>query len=100
MEDFMKTSCEIRKRASQTWPWGVLWLFALSLMLNAASSAQDVVTEWNLNAEKAILATPTVSASGLITARVYVLRHVAIFDASNAIHRPSTPYPVHTTPPP
>ena len=95
----MKTSCEIRKRASQTWPWGVLWLFALSLMLNAASSAQDVVTEWNLNAEKAILASPTVSASGLITARVYVLMHVAIFDAVNGIERRYTPYHVDATAP-
>ena len=47
----MKTSCEIEKRASQTWPRGALWLFALSLMLSTASAAQDAVTEWNLNAE-------------------------------------------------
>src|SRR5437016_12127715 len=61
MEDFMKINCEIRKPASQTWISRVLWLFALTLMVNAASSAQDSVTEWNHNAETTILASQTVS---------------------------------------
>jgi hypothetical protein len=100
MEDFMKTSYEIRKQASQTWPWSVFWLFVLFLMLNAACSAQDAVTEWNLNAEKAILASPTVSASGLSAARVYVLMHVAIFDSVNGIERRYTPYHVDAAAPP
>src|SRR5690349_1715242 len=99
MEDFMKTSCEIRKRASQTWPWRVLWLVALTLMLNAVSSAQDAVTEWNHNAEKAILASPTVSGSGAAAGRVYVLMHAAIFDAVNGIERRYTPYHVDATAP-
>jgi len=99
MEDFMKTSCETGKRACKTWPWAVLWLFALSLMLNAASSAQDAVTEWNVNAEKAILATPAVSGSGAAAARVYVLMHVAIFDAVNGVERRYTPYHVDAAAP-
>jgi hypothetical protein len=95
----MKTSCDFKNRASQTWPWGVLWLFALSLMLNAASVAQDAVTEWNLNAEKAILANPAVSGNSVITARVYVLMHAAIFDAVNGIERRFTPYHVDAAAP-
>ena len=95
----MKTSCEIKKGASQNWPWRVFGLFALCLMLNAALSAQDAVTEWNLNAEKAIIASPTVSGSGAAAARVYVLMHVAIFDAVNGIERRYTPYHVDATAP-
>src|SRR5690242_9849896 len=64
---FMKTSCEIKKRASQTWPWGVLGLFVLSLLLSAASAAQDAVTEWNLNAEKSVLANSTTSGNSVVT---------------------------------
>ena len=90
----MKTSSERKKSVSQTWPWGVLWLFALSLMLNAACAAQDPVTEWNLNAEKAILANPNVSGNSVIAARVYVLVHAAIFDAVNGIERRYEPYHV------
>ena len=81
----MKTSYAIEKRASQTWPWGALWLFALSLMLSASSAAQNAVTEWNLNAEKAVLANSTVSGNAVVTARVYLLMHVAVFDAVNGI---------------
>jgi hypothetical protein len=88
----METSFEIEKRASQTWLWGAVWLFALSLMLSAASAAQDAVTEWNLNAEKAVLANSTVSGNAVITARVYLLMHVAIFDAVNGIEQRYTPY--------
>ncbi len=95
----MKTSCETRMGGSQNWPWRVLGLFALLLMLNAPLSAQDAVTEWNLNAEKAILASPTVSGSGAAAARVYVLMHVAIFDAVNGIGRRYTPYHVDATAP-
>ncbi|HWC18964.1 MAG TPA: vanadium-dependent haloperoxidase [Terriglobales bacterium] len=95
----MKTSCEIGKSGSQTCPWRVLWPFALFLTLNAAACAQDVVTEWNLNAEKAILATPTVSGSGAAAARVYVLMHVAIFDAVNGIERHYAPYHVDAAAP-
>jgi hypothetical protein len=99
MENFMKISCEIRKRASQTRPWRALWLFALTLMLNAPSSAQDAVTEWNHNAEKAILASPTVSGSGAAAARVYVLMHVAVFDSVNGIEGRYSPYHVDATAP-
>jgi PAP2 superfamily len=95
----MRTSCEIRKRAPQTRPWGVLGLFALSLLLGPASAAQDAVTEWNLNAEKSVLVSPTVSGSAIATARVYVLMHVAIFDAVNGIERRYTPYHVDVAAP-
>jgi len=95
----MKTNYEIKRPASQTWLWSVLWLFALSVMLNAASAAQDVVTEWNLNAEKAALASPTVSGNSVLTSRVYVLMHVAIFDAVNGIERRYTPYHVNAAAP-
>jgi hypothetical protein len=95
----MKASCAIEKVASQTWRWGVLWLFALYLMLNAASAAaQDAVTEWNLNAEKAVLAS-AINADAVSTARVYVLMHAAIFDAVNGIERRYTPYHVDVAAP-
>jgi hypothetical protein len=94
----MKTTCAINKRASQTWPWTVLWLFALSLILSAASAAQDAVTEWNLNAEKAVLSS-AIRADAVSTARVYVLMHAAIFDAVNGIERRYTPYHVDVTAP-
>jgi hypothetical protein len=94
----MKTSYDVKKRASQTWRWVVLWLFALSL-LNAASAAQDPVTEWNLNAEKAALADPNVRGNSVTTARVYALMHAAIFDAINGIERRYTPYHVDFTAP-
>jgi PAP2 superfamily len=92
-------TCKTTKRAFPTWPWSVIWLFALSLILNAASAAQDAVTEWNLNAEKAILASPTVSGNSVITARVYVLMHAAIFDAVNGIERRYEPYHVDAAAP-
>src|SRR5260370_6061078 len=62
-EGFMKTTCESEKRVPQTSPSTVLWLVALSLMLNAAFAQQDTVTQWNLNAEKAVLATPSLSTA-------------------------------------
>ena len=89
----MKTSYAIKKRGTQTWQWSVLWLFALCLMLNAASVAQDAVTEWNLNAEKAVLSS-AINSDAVSTARVYVLMHSAIFDAVNGIERRFTPYHV------
>ncbi len=89
----MKTSCEIKKRASHTWPSGVLCLLALCVVPNAASAAQDAVTEWNLNAEKAVLAS-AISSNAVNTARVYALMHAAIFDAVNGIERRYTPYHV------
>lgn len=95
----METSCEIEKRASQTWPWGALWLFALSLMLSASSGAQNAVTEWNLNAEKAVLANSTVSGNAVVTARAYLLMHVAVFDAVNGIEQRYTPYHVDVAAP-
>src|SRR5215469_5876540 len=96
---FMKTSCKIKKRALQTWLWGVLWLFALSLMLNAACAAQDAVTEWNLNAEKAILADSSVRTNAVTAARVYAMMHAAIFDAVNGIERRYEPYHVDAATP-
>src|SRR5260370_42092598 len=58
---FMKTTCESEKRVPQTWPWTVLWLVAVSLIMNAASAAQYTVTECNLNSEMAGHATPSMS---------------------------------------
>jgi hypothetical protein len=95
----MRTNYEIKKRASPTWPWGVLGLFALSLLLSAACAAQDAVTEWNLNAEKSVLANSTTSGNSVATARVYVLMHVAIFDAVNGIERRYAPYHVDVAAP-
>src|SRR5258707_946430 len=95
---FMKTSYAIKKRATQTWQWGALWLFALCLMLNTASVAQDAVTEWNLNAEKAVLSS-AINSDAVSTARVYVLMHAAIFDAVNGIERRYTPYHVDVAAP-
>jgi PAP2 superfamily len=95
----MKTICGIKKQASQTWACGALWLFALSLILNAVCAAQDAVTEWNLNAEKAVLAS-AISSNSVSTARVYVLMHAAIFDAVNGIDRRYTPYHVDIPAPP
>src|SRR5260370_2180232 len=69
---FMKTSCEIKKPASHTWPWGVLWLFALSLILNTAAAPQDTITELNLHAEKPALTHPPATRNPHATARVHV----------------------------
>jgi hypothetical protein len=90
----MKTICKIKSRAFQARPSGVLWLFALSLMLNAACAAQDAVTDWNLNAEKAVLADSTIRGNSVTTARVYALMHAAIFDGVNGIERRYEPYHV------
>ena len=94
----MTISCDIKKRAAQAWPLGVLWL-ALSLIPSAASAAQDAVTEWNLNAENAILADSSVRTNAVTAARAYVVMHGAIFDAVNGIERRFTPYHVDAAAP-
>jgi hypothetical protein len=62
------------------------------LFLHGAARA-DVVTDWNKNAEKAILSS-SIAGNSVPTARVYVLMHAAIFDAVNGIKPQYTPYHV------
>src|SRR5260370_9593905 len=70
----------------------------LALLFLHCPARADVVTDWNKNAEKAILNSSLVGSS-LGTARVYVLMHAAIFDAVNGIKPLYTPYHVHLTAP-
>src|SRR5260370_667212 len=65
----------------------------LALLFLHCPARADVVTDWNKNAEKAILNSSLVGSS-LGTARVYVLMHAAIFDAVNGIKPLYTPYHV------
>ena len=58
-------------------------------------AAADAVTEWNVNAGKAMLAAciePPGSNDPLHESRIYAMMHVAIHDALNAIDRRSRPY--------
>src|SRR5258707_15538736 len=65
----------------------------LALLFLHCLARADVVTDWNKNAEKAIL-NSTLAGSSVPTARVYVLMHAAIFDAVNGIKPQYTPYHV------
>jgi hypothetical protein len=58
-------------------------------------AAADAVTDWNVNAGKAVLAAciePPGSNDPLHESRLYAMMHVAIHDALNAIQRRSRPY--------
>jgi hypothetical protein len=66
---------------------------ALALFFLHCPARADVVTDWNKNAEKAIL-NSSLAASSIGAARVYVLMHTAIFDAVNGIKPHYTPYHV------
>ncbi len=65
----------------------------LVLLFLHSSACADVVTDWNKNAEKAILSS-SLAGNSVATARVYVLMHAAIFDAVNGIKPHYTPYHV------
>ena len=59
----------------------------------------DVVTDWNKNAENAILNNSFLKGNSIAAARVFVLMHAAIFDAVNGIKPHFTPYHVDLTAP-
>ena len=59
----------------------------------------DEVTDWNKNAENAILSSNSLKGNSVGAARVYVLMHAAIFDAVNGIKPHFTPYHVDLTAP-
>jgi hypothetical protein len=65
----------------------------LVLLFLHSPACADVVTDWNKNAEKAILRS-SLAGNSVATARVYVLMHAAIFDAVNGIKPHYTPYHV------
>jgi hypothetical protein len=65
----------------------------LALLFLHCPACADVVTDWNKNAEKAILSS-SLAGNSVATARVYVLMHAAIFDAVNGIKLHYTPYHV------
>ena len=59
----------------------------LALALCGAARA-DVVTEWNRNAQKALL---TAGASPVVSSRVLAIVQVAVFDSVNGIERRYAP---------
>jgi len=65
----------------------------LALLFLHCPARANVVTDWNKNAEKAILSS-SLAGNSVPTARVYVLMHAAIFDAVNGIKPHYTPYHV------
>jgi len=65
----------------------------LALLFLHCPACADVVTDWNKNAEKAILSS-SLAGNSVATARAYVLMHAAIFDAVNGIKPDYTPYHV------
>src|SRR6266851_163263 len=71
---------------------GTLFL-AVIVFASLAEARADVVTDWNKNAEKAILSS-NLAGNSVGTARVYVLMHAAIFDAVNGISLHYAPYHV------
>jgi hypothetical protein len=72
--------------------------FTLLVSLGCVARA-DVVTDWNKNAENAILSSSSLKGNSVAAARVYVLMHAAIFDAVNGIKPHFTPYHVDLTAP-
>ena len=70
--------------------------FLVSLVCIARA---DEVTDWNENAENAILSSSNLKGNSVAAARVYVLMHAAIFDAVNGINPRFTPYHVDLTAP-
>src|SRR5881398_3725561 len=62
-----------------------LWLAVVALVIAMSSFARaDVVTEWNQNAQQALL---TAKTSPVVSTRVLAIMHVAVFDAVNGIER-------------
>ena len=64
-------------------------------LISPYHAAADAVTDWNMNAAKAIFAAciePPGSNDPLHESRLYAMMHVAIHDALNAIDRRSRPY--------
>lgn len=63
------------------------------LVLLPATAYADIVTDWNVTANKAAHATCIApSGNGLYESRLYAIMHIAVHDALNAIDRRSTPY--------
>lgn len=67
--------------------------FLIAITLAGSAARADVVTDWNKNAEKAVL-NSSIAGNSVATARAYVLMHAAIFDAVNGIKPHFTPYHV------
>ena len=75
-----------------------LWLAVVALVIAMSSFARaDVVTEWNENAQQALL---TAKTSPVVSTRVLAIMHVAMFDAVNGIERRYTPIHVDFDAPP
>ncbi len=75
-----------------------LCLAVVALVIAMSSFARaDVVTEWNQNAQQALL---TAKTSPVVSTRVLAIMHVAMFDAVNGIERRYTPIHVDFDAPP
>ena len=61
---------------------------ALLAITLCGSASADVVTEWNQNAQQALL---TAKTSPIASSRVLAIMHVSVFDAVNGIERRYTP---------
>src|SRR5215471_18189540 len=66
-------------------------------MAMCSSVKADVVTEWNQNAQQALL---TANTSPIASSRVLAIVQVAVFDAVNGIERRYTPVHVDLNAPP
>jgi PAP2 superfamily len=72
---------------------------AFTFLVLGCIARGDEVTDWNKNAENAILSSSNLKGNSVGAARVYVLMHAAIFDAVNGIKPHFTPYHVDLTAP-
>src|SRR5258708_32454100 len=75
--------------------WRRISVAVFTFLVLACMARADVVTDWNKNAENAILSSNSLKGNSIGAARVYVLMHAAIFDAVNGIKPHFTPYHVH-----
>src|SRR5260370_7749288 len=79
--------------------WRRISFAAFTFLVLGCMARADVVTDWNKNAENAILSSNSLKVNSIGAARVYVLMHAAIFDAINGIKPHFTPYHVDLTAP-
>lgn len=94
----MKTTCKMLRAGLGlvSMPRGIAWL-AITLLLAASLSAQNVVSQWNAIASTTIVtnAKESPASSGVWFAYV----HLAVFDAVNSFDHRFQPYLFTTNPP-
>jgi hypothetical protein len=79
--------------------WRRISVAVFTVLVLGCMARADVVTDWNKNAENAILSSNSLKGNSIGAARVYVLMHAAIFDAVNGIKPHFTRYHVDLTAP-